>query len=79
MFIEQQGKCKICGVHQSELKRKFSLDHCHETEMLRGLLCGKCNTGLGMFNDNVKSMIKACIYLNENNGIDTSELKELIE
>jgi len=52
MFKKQGGKCLICGKHQSELKRPLGVDHDHETKKIRGLLCGQCNFGLGLFNDN---------------------------
>lgn len=54
LFIEQQGRCKICGIHQSELKnrRVLHVDHCHKTGKIRGLLCGRCNTWLGRYEDN---------------------------
>ena len=43
---EQSGRCKIC-------RRKVELlpDHCHKTRAVRGLLCKRCNTGLGQFKD----------------------------
>ena len=47
MFGEQQGCCAICGKHQSEEKRNFAVDHDHETDIIRGLLCSNCNTKLG--------------------------------
>ena len=49
----QQGKCAICKIPQSSLKYALCLDHCHKTKQIRGLLCDKCNMGLGYFNDDV--------------------------
>lgn len=63
MFKEQKGCCKICGTHQSNLKIALAVDHCHGTEDVRGLLCSNCNTGLGMFKDNVTSLKNAIEYL----------------
>lgn len=45
----QQGKCKICGVHQTQLDRLLSVDHDHKTNHFRGLLCFKCNWNLGIY------------------------------
>lgn len=42
MVEEQDGRCAICGE-----QRKLSVDHCHETGRVRGLLCVPCNGWLG--------------------------------
>ena len=63
MFLKQEGKCAICGTHQSELNHTLSVDHCHATNIIRGLLCSKCNTGIGYFNDNAKFLASAASYL----------------
>ena len=47
MFEEQEGKCKICGVHQDKLNRILGTDHNHDTGIVRGLLCNRCNITLG--------------------------------
>jgi hypothetical protein len=64
MFEEQKGCCKICGKHQSELNQKLSIDHCHKTGKVRGLLCKHCNHGLGKFKDDVNLLKIAIDYLN---------------
>lgn len=66
MFINQNGCCKICGIHQSVLTQRLSVDHCHISNKVRGLLCKKCNTGLGNFSDNIEFLKQAIFYLNEN-------------
>jgi len=63
MLIEQDFKCKICSSHQSELVRQLSVDHCHKTGFIRGLLCSLCNTGLGKFKDDPQLLINAINYL----------------
>jgi len=63
---EQNHCCKICGktASQGRARSKFlSVDHCHETGEVRGLLCQKCNTGIGLLGDNYKSLEKALQYL----------------
>src|SRR5258706_3727413 len=50
MFIMQASGCAICGRENVGGKR-LSVDHCHETGRIRGLLCGKCNPGIGLFQD----------------------------
>jgi len=47
LFQEQQGRCAICGKHQSELKKPLCVDHNHETGQIRGLVCYKCNPAIG--------------------------------
>jgi hypothetical protein len=50
IFNSQNGCCKICGTHQSELKKALFVDHDHKTGKIRGLLCHQCNIGIGIFN-----------------------------
>lgn len=57
----QDNKCGICSVEVTI--QSCCLDHCHTTEKVRGALCRKCNTGLGMFRDNLHLLYKAIIYL----------------
>ena len=66
MFSKQNGCCGICGKHQSneEMGRRLAVDHCHTTKKVRGLLCRKCNTALGLFRDNPELIQKALSYLN---------------
>jgi len=66
MFRLQEGKCYLCGKHQSEVKRALSVDHCHKTGKIRKLLCQPCNTLLGMSGDNPAVLQKAINYLMEN-------------
>jgi hypothetical protein len=64
MYREQHGKCKICDIHEDDAQRgRLYVDHCHSTEEVRGLLCGKCNTALGMFNDDIDAILRAADYL----------------
>ena len=56
-----QTHCTICNADLTE--RKPALDHCHRTGRLRGILCGQCNRGLGLFYDNPETLKKAAEYL----------------
>ena len=56
--------CEICGTHQSDLPVRLSIDHCHVTFKVRGMLCGKCNQALGLLRDSVFLLRKAIRYLN---------------
>lgn len=59
MFADQGGVCKICKTSDEDLV----VDHCHETDIVRGLLCNSCNWGLGNFKDNVDLLRSAEEYL----------------
>ena len=56
---EQGGLCAICQTFTPRL----CVDHSHETGENRGLLCHKCNVGLGQFNDNIQLLADAISYL----------------
>lgn len=67
MLRLQNGKCKICGnLKGSNFHDYLSVDHCHKSGKIRGLLCGQCNVGLGSFRDNTKFLNLAINYLKEN-------------
>lgn len=60
LFKEQNGKCGICGCESNE--RMLAVDHCHNTGKIRGLLCTKCNTGIGLLKTE-ENMFKAIDYI----------------
>lgn len=66
MAVAQNHKCGICGVPQSEIGYALAVDHSHETGKVRGLLCIKCNVGIGNLNDSVDTLLKAIDYLKAN-------------
>lgn len=69
MFEEQKGCCAICNKHQSELKKSLAVDHCHRTGKVRSLLCGNCNTTLGLVGENLVVLQTMIEYLSpRNNG-----------
>ncbi len=61
MYEEQDGCCKICG--RDDLLETLAIDHCHRNGKVRGLLCKKCNAGLGYFDDNIGKLKNAIDYL----------------
>lgn len=63
---QQQNKCAICY----QLCDNFHIDHCHTTQKVRGLLCGACNKGLGLFKDNQSYLANAIDYLNSSGNVD---------
>ena len=63
MFDRQDGLCAICNNPPTQGRgQRLSVDHCHETKELRGLLCHACNTSLGGFKDNPDLLRKAANY-----------------
>lgn len=68
-FLETVNKCEIC---ESPFKNKTDkhIDHCHETSIVRGVLCHRCNTALGIFGDNKEGLEKAYKYLCQNRILD---------
>jgi len=68
LFTEQNGRCAICGDEglmfgEGTQRDTLPLDHDHITGQIRGLLCIKCNRGLGLFKDNPDVLRKAADYL----------------
>jgi len=64
MFTVQRGVCAICGRPETSRRYKtLSVDHCHTTGQIRGLLCSACNRALGLFQDNQYSLQNAINYL----------------
>ena len=63
------GGCQLCGETEAA---SYHLDHCHTTGKFRGLLCSKCNNGLGMFGDSIEGLQKAITYLENNTNTKES-------
>lgn len=63
MLKTQNGVCAICKGNDNGPWGTLSVDHCHSTGNVRGLLCAKCNKGLGQFNDDTKLFNLAIEYI----------------
>lgn len=64
IYEEQAGRCAICGDQsQSGSFVGLQVDHDHETGEIRGLLCGKCNKGIGLLGDTLEGLLRAVAYL----------------
>ena len=67
LLEKQDGVCAICDQsersHRNGAPNRLSVDHCHRTGVVRGLLCHACNRALGLFNDDVARMEAAFRYL----------------
>jgi len=63
LFDTQGRRCKICRSDTPTTKRGWHVDHCHNSDVVRGILCQKCNQGLGNFRDNAEFLVSAAAYL----------------
>ena len=60
LLPEQDNCCAIC---KDEFMKAPHVDHDHATGMVRGLLCGRCNMGIGLLRDNIGIMKNTILYL----------------
>ena len=68
MLHAQGGVCKICGETERRVDgvgryTNLCVDHCHSTGRIRGLLCTRCNRGIGLFGDKLEIVEMAATYL----------------
>lgn len=65
IYKYQGGTCFICQ-RATGVRKRLSVDHCHETGIVRGLLCSTCNSRvLGHLRDEIEAFERAIDYLNE--------------
>lgn len=64
-ILKDQGNmCAVCETNEPMGNgKRFHVDHDHETNEIRGLLCVRCNLGLGYLQDKVENIEKALTYL----------------
>ena len=61
LLAKQSGNCAICKKEMGVV----NIDHCHETQKVRGLLCTSCNTGIGKLKDDIAILQNAVQYLGD--------------
>ena len=71
MLAGQDGKCAICrttspGKGRGGRESRWSVDHNHTTNAIRGLLCRSCNAAIGLLREDVKILQAAIDYLQRN-------------
>ncbi len=76
MQEEQGGVCAICGLPERQKSclgnpKSLHADHDHETGSFRGLLCSRCNAGVGYLNDDPSLMEKAAQYLRRSKPVNS--------
>lgn len=67
-FKKQNYSCAICETKTNKTVGdrqfwNFSVDHCHDSGKIRGILCNNCNRALGLFQDNPELLKKAASYV----------------
>jgi hypothetical protein len=62
MLAAQGGGCAICGAAEPD-GQSLHVDHCHDSGAVRGLLCFRCNAGLGQFDHDGERLARATAYL----------------
>lgn len=63
LVASQDDRCAVCREAFTNEIRSRGVDHCHATNKIRGILCVKCNSGLGQFRDNEEYLMAATNYL----------------
>lgn len=63
LLASQKQCCAICRSVPLPSARRLAVDHHHSSKKIRGLLCAKCNIGLGYFNDSIQLLSSAIKYL----------------
>lgn len=61
--LAQNALCAICHQPETRYDGQLSIDHCHITGAVRGLLCHRCNSALGLLRDDPKLLRAAISYL----------------
>lgn len=75
MLSEQNSLCFICQKpetqvdHRSKKVLRLSVDHCHESGVIRGLLCRKCNYALGLYDGEPHVFEAMAAYLQRDFGL----------
>jgi hypothetical protein len=64
LLEKQNFLCPVCLVDLRSLPPKqVCIDHDHQTEEVRGILCRKCNGGIGLLDDDADNLLRAISYL----------------
>ena len=62
-LINHGGLCDMCGKPPDGRGNELSIDHCHETGVFRGMLCNRCNKGIGLLMDDPELLRRAADYI----------------
>ena len=79
---KQSFNCAICGINITELKQDFAIDHNHNTNELRGLLCNSCNLSLGNIEKKITDglwLVNALKYLLQYSSLPVNKYLEYLK
>ena len=84
LLAKQKGVCAVCNQAETALSnqgkvRKLAVDHCHATNVIRGLLCYRCNYILGLCKDSTQTLRGLALYLETANTGFIAEKKYAIK
>ena len=65
MFYRQKCKCLVCGCIMPMFGKTTHVDHCHETNEVRGILCSQCNTIIGLCYEDSSILASAIDYIDD--------------
>jgi hypothetical protein len=68
MVEEQSGRCPICENVLPSNTKNIHIDHCHDSNEVRGILCVSCNIMLGHAKDDINTLLNAIDYLREHDS-----------
>lgn len=74
LLESQNGKCAICWKDKSDFGKSLAIDHCHKTNVIRGILCFHCNSAIGKFKDDCGLLKRAIEYLQKHIGCNDYEI-----
>lgn len=78
MLEKQKGLCAICNKPETKTHARskevmpLSVDHCHATNRVRGLLCSQCNLMLGLAEDDIAKLQQAIGYLSDGGDFNSN-------
>jgi len=82
LFLEQYGCCAICQTEtpggKDPRRKRFCIDHDHQTGYVRGLLCIDCNRAIGLLGDNITTIFNAYNYIKKASMPSVSSIRNII-
>lgn len=76
LLASQDGRCKVCGGLEADSRHGvFDVDHCHDSDRIRGLLCHRCNWAMGILGDDPELLRKMADYLSEGRAASSPGLR----